>query len=147
MLNIIKGWIFCLLLMLPLSMTSVAAEGNLKIVVNKIESDQGQLFLRVYNQPEKWLSDDFVVEKSYKVASLLKDNSVVLSLTLPQGEYALSVFHDLDNDGEVKRNYMGMPAEPVVMSNNAPPMFGPPKYKAAKFILGDKPVVQELDLN
>ncbi len=50
------------------------------------------------------------------------------------GAYAVSVMHDIDNDGELDTNMVGRPKEPWGVSNDAPAeRFGPPKFEAAKF--------------
>lgn len=52
---------------------------------------------------------------------------------LTAGEYALSVMHDEDGDGELDKNLFGAPAEGWGTSNDAPARtFGPPKWEDAK---------------
>ena len=53
--------------------------------------------------------------------------------SLPPGEYAIRVMHDVDGNGELKTNLVGMPTEPRGMSNDAKGRFGPPKWTDAKF--------------
>ena len=65
---------------------------------------------------------------------------------LPPGEYALSIFYDKNDNGELDTNFIGIPKEPVALSNNARPSFGPPKYKDAVFTLGDETVVQRISI-
>ena len=48
------------------------------------------------------------------------------------GDYAVTVIHDVDSNGELKTNFLGLPKEPVGMSNNHVPKFGPPKFKKSK---------------
>lgn len=52
---------------------------------------------------------------------------------LAPGDYALSVMHDEDGDGEIDKNFFGIPTEGWATSNDAPPRaFGPPKWEDAK---------------
>ena len=37
---------------------------------------------------------------------------------IPPGVYAVSIMQDLDNDGHVRTNLIGLPKEPVGLSNN-----------------------------
>lgn len=52
---------------------------------------------------------------------------------LAAGRYALSVYQDLDGDGRLKSNFLGIPREPVAVSNNASSRFGPPRFADAAF--------------
>ena len=52
---------------------------------------------------------------------------------LPPGKYALSCFHDLNGNGKLDTNWMGIPNEPYGFSNNARPQFRAPKWAEAAF--------------
>jgi uncharacterized protein (DUF2141 family) len=125
---------------------SAADNPNLRVIATNIQSDEGQVIVWVYDNKDDWLSDRYRTVKSVKVAGNRVSGSVTLELLLPPGEYALSVFHDLDNDTKLKSNFMGIPREPAALSNNAKPKFGPPKYKDAVFTIGDRLVEQKLGL-
>ena len=53
----------------------------------------------------------------------------------PAGDYAISLYYDENNNGTLDSNFIGIPKEPVALSNNARPKFGPPKYRDAVFAL------------
>jgi uncharacterized protein (DUF2141 family) len=61
------------------------------------------------------------------------------------GEYALSVFHDENGNGQLDTRFMGIPKEPFGASNDARGRFGPPKFDDARFVV-DQGVV-ELTIN
>jgi uncharacterized protein (DUF2141 family) len=122
-------------------------EPNLRIIVSNVKTDQGSIIVWVYDKPEDWLSDRFRTQKVVAVAGHRVDGSVTLDLKLPAGEYALSVFQDVDDNGKLARNFIGLPKEPAGLSNNATPGFGPPKYKDAKFRIADSVVEQKITLN
>ncbi|MEQ5787176.1 DUF2141 domain-containing protein [Erythrobacter sp. NFXS35] len=48
------------------------------------------------------------------------------------GTYAVSAFHDANNNGRLDSNFIGLPLESVGMSNN-PKLNGPPRFKPARF--------------
>lgn len=52
------------------------------------------------------------------------------------GTYAVSAFHDLNANGALDANFIGLPKEPVGMSNN-PKIMGPPRFKPAQFSHAD----------
>jgi len=50
------------------------------------------------------------------------------------GAYAISAFHDANNNGKLDSNFLGLPLEAVGMSNN-PKLNGPPRFKPARFTI------------
>lgn len=65
------------------------------------------------------------------------EGAPALELQAPSpGRYAIRLFHDVDGDGELDSNLMGLPTEPYGTSNDAPPRFGPPAFDDAVFELG-----------
>lgn len=65
---------------------------------------------------------------------------------VPAGEYALVVHHDINSDGVLDKNFIGIPTEPLAFSNGYRPK-GPPSYQRARFTLNDgQTAVMELDL-
>ncbi len=54
---------------------------------------------------------------------------------VPDGTYAIAVFHDENGNGKLDKNFIGIPAEGVGVSNNRFPFIGPPSWKDAKFVL------------
>jgi uncharacterized protein (DUF2141 family) len=52
---------------------------------------------------------------------------------IPPGEYAISAFHDANDNKKMDTNLFGIPKEPIGISNNATGFMGPPKYNDAKF--------------
>ena len=113
---------------------AVAADDvNLRVIATNVKSDQGKLYVWVYDKKDDWLSDRYRTQKSVAVAGNRSGDKVTLELLLPAGEYALSIFQDVNDDGKLERNFIGKPKEPAGLSNNLRPKFGPPKYKDAAF--------------
>jgi uncharacterized protein (DUF2141 family) len=80
------------------------------------------------------------------IADARDGDLVWAEMHLPPGEYALSIFYDSNDNGELDTNFIGIPKEPVALSNNARPKFGPPKYKDAVFTLGEEPLTQSISM-
>ena len=81
-----------------------------------------------------------------KVASFNPDSVTVVFENLKPGEYAVSVFHDQNNNGKMDTNAVGIPKEGFAFGNNATGLFGPPSFDNAKVILEHKNVTQVLKL-
>ena len=54
---------------------------------------------------------------------------------LPDGTYAVGVFHDVDGNQALSKNFLGIPEEPFGFSNNVRGRFGPPSFMEASFSL------------
>jgi uncharacterized protein (DUF2141 family) len=52
---------------------------------------------------------------------------------LPFGTYAVTVHHDVNDNGEMERAWYGKPKEPTGASNNPSMKFGPPTFEKSKF--------------
>jgi len=48
------------------------------------------------------------------------------------GTYAVSAFHDANDNGKLDTNFLGIPREAVGLSNN-PRIMGPPRFDPARF--------------
>ncbi|HUB07511.1 MAG TPA: DUF2141 domain-containing protein [Myxococcales bacterium] len=57
---------------------------------------------------------------------------------LPPGTYAVAAFEDENGNGKCDRNFLGIPKEPVGVSNDAKGTFGPPPFDKARFQLTAK---------
>ena len=128
-----------------LATASMAAEqsANLRVVATNVKSDQGKIYVWVYDKKDDWLSDRYRTQKNVTVAGNRTDDTVTIELLLPAGEYALSVFQDVNDDGKLERNFIGIPKEPAGLSNNVRPRFGPPKYKDAQFTVTVDSLVEQ----
>lgn len=58
---------------------------------------------------------------------------------LPEGRYAAKAFHDVNGNGKMDLNWMGIPKEPYAFSNDAMGSMGPPRYEQAAFTVGKGP--------
>ncbi|MGB0892036.1 MAG: DUF2141 domain-containing protein [Flavobacteriaceae bacterium] len=94
-----------------------------------IKSNKGKLYVAVYNNKKSFL------KKAFKGAIVkIEDNKAIVILEdIPTGVYAVSAFHDANDNKKMDTNFFGIPKEPIGVSNNAKGFMGPPKYKDAKF--------------
>jgi len=120
--------------------------GILMVEISGLKDASGNVYIAVYDSDSTWLSDEMVLNQKVDIADALDGDLVRTELLLPLGNYALSVFYDQDGDGELKTNFIGMPKEPIALSNNAVAKFGPPKYSDAVFSLGAQPIIQSLSI-
>lgn len=111
--------------------TAGEAPTILNIEVVGIKQIQGYIVVAVYDSPDTFLSNDVVASEGWTVVS----DTLNASIQLEAGKYAISIFHDLNSDGEFNTNILGIPKEPFGFSNNAKGNFGPPDFEKAAFEL------------
>lgn len=120
------------------SVTCFSQQHTLTIEVDGFDNDKGQLVLGVCNKKENFLKEyaygDVVKIKNKKATVVIKN--------LPSGDYAISLFHDVNSNNILDKNMFGIPSEDYGFSNNAKGTFGPPKYDDAKFNLIENKVIK-----
>jgi uncharacterized protein (DUF2141 family) len=95
--------------------------------------NKGNILLALYDSNENYLKN---AVRSSKVE--VKDKKAVIRFdNLEKGVYGFSFFHDVDNNGKLNKNFMGIPKEPYGFSNNEKGKFGPPDFEKIRFPLQD----------
>ncbi len=124
-----------LILLTLLVLSSFAQSANelieCTITIENIKGSEGKLVIAVFDNEEDYLEKD-VLNKEIKVTG---NATEVVKLMLPAGEYAVAVFHDLNNNHELDKNLIGWPQEAFGFSNKSMGMFGPPTYNESKFTI------------
>jgi uncharacterized protein (DUF2141 family) len=120
--------------------------GEVQVELSGLQDAAGDLYITVYDSEDSWLGEERVMVQKVVIEEARTDGVVFSVLELPPGEYALTIYHDTNGSGDLDTNFIGIPKEPVAMSNNAKAKFGPPKYDDAKFTLGDEPLVQRMSM-
>ena len=119
---------------------------TVELQLSGLRDASGNIYIAVYNSEDAWLGDTTVLQKKVVIAEALDGDIVRAGLHLQPGEYAFSIFYDSNNNGKLDTNFIGIPKEPLAMSNNARPKFGPPRYEDADFVVADEWVIQRLTI-
>ena len=105
---------------------------TLTVEVSNIENSRGQILIGLYNQADGFTKIDRVYTKG--VLTTLDSSRVSYTFTdIPDGEYAISVFHDENSNSELDTNFIGIPKEGYGFSNNVRPMLRAATFDEAKF--------------
>ncbi len=105
----------------------------LEVTVTNLKSEKGSIRIGLFDKEEDFLKNAVkgkVVKASGKEVTVRFEN-------LEPGEYALSVIHDENENGELDSNALGIPKEGFAFGNNAMGSFGPPSFEKAKVKVGD----------
>lgn len=123
-----------LLFMMILCFSSHAfAQNKLTVHVKGLKNDKGQVVVGLYQGEKNFL------RKLYfgKIVAIKNQEATVEFDHLPSGEFAISLFHDENENGKLETGWFGIPKEDYACSNGAKGFMGPPKYSDAKFKINE----------
>lgn len=130
--------VIAVLLFTLLAPVAMASEHSsvVKLTVSNIQSQVGKLYISVYDSKDTFLGDTKAFEQVVGLEQM-KDGALEVQLSLPYGAYAISVHHDSNANGKMDTNFIGIPKEPVGLSNGHVPRFGPPKFSKAQIEISE----------
>ena len=134
------------LLVLGLSFLSFATPkgGQLNIFVENINTSKGVIWVGIYNSQNNFLVKERSILKKIKVNH---EGSANISIpSLPYGEYAIAIFHDINENGTLDNNYFGVPTEPYAFSGQLKSKWRLPLYNEVKFYFWKKNSTLKLKL-
>lgn len=136
-----KNW-FLTFVVMTLAVTGVLAQGSIEVTVKNIKEAKGSIRVGLFNNEETFLEKPI----EGKVVKATNGEVTVVFEGLPTGNYAISIIHDENDNGELDSNIMGIPKEGFAFGNNAMGMFGPPDFDKAKVSVNGQKVRQEITL-
>lgn len=112
------------------SLVADTLTAELVLEVSGIAPSEGALMIAVFDSAEAWNGGEPVAG----MRAVVEGESLSVSMgELPAGTYGVKMYHDVNGNGELDTNLMGIPSEPFAFSNNAVGRFGPPNWTAAQF--------------
>ncbi len=122
----------CLTTWANLKHSSDSERFKLTVEVDNIRHTDGQpLRIAIVNK-ELFLSDKKPLE--YAILEV-RESKANFTFNLPKGDYAVSVFHDLNGNEKLDKNFFGAPTEPYGFSRNHKPVMRAPKFEEVQITL------------
>ncbi len=111
---------------------------DLTLEFEATEFGGGSILFALFN------SEDSHMENNYKAASSsFKDGKTKIVIeNLPKGFYSFSYYHDVNSNGELDKNMVGIPKEPYGFSNGQKGNFGQPNFQESKIEIKIDTVIQ-----
>ena len=128
---------FLLIALFPLALS---AQYRLEVEALGVESSEGSVQVAIYREASGFLKMDHVYRNAGSKAT--QGMTRVVFEDLPEGEYALAVFHDENGNDELDTNWIGVPKEPFGFSKARMKTFGPPKFRECAITLRQDQVIQ-----
>jgi uncharacterized protein (DUF2141 family) len=89
------------------------ADSNITLEINGVTVQGGLVYVAVYSN-----ENDYKAEApSIKFILDPVGSTVSRNFLLPDGEYVVSVFQDTNSNGGLDKNFLGIPREPVGITN------------------------------
>ena len=107
---------------------------NLTVQIDNVESTSGVIWVGVYDSADNFLNKDKAILKRIEIR-----HPGVVSLRISDllygKDYAVAVLHDLNNNGDLDRNFFGIPTEPFAFSGTIHSSWRAPRFDEVKFRL------------
>lgn len=130
------------LTIIVISLTTLKSFGqeSLDIKILNIKKNTGNVVVEIYSSKTSWLKTPY-----QKVTLPSNQNAQTASFKVPYGKYAITVYQDLNDNGEADMNFLGIPKELVGFGNNYKP-FGEPKFESCQIVFSATSKPQEIRL-
>ena len=102
--------------------------GTIELVISETSTDEGVIQLLIFNQEKGWPES---LDDAWMMVSIsIKDGIAKKTIPhVPPGSYAITVFHDHDRNGQIRKNKVGYPLDDFGFSNNPSLLFGVPSFE------------------
>ena len=121
-------------LVILLTSAHLPAQNKIEATINNFENNKGLCRACLFNSAASFeKSDPFLclqVNVIGRTARVVFDN-------VPDGTYAIFVFHDANNNNKMDKSWLGIPSEGYGASKNKLPFAAAPKFDANKFFLSN----------
>lgn len=138
--------LFTIICLLLVTFSSINAQdkpvGDITVVISNFDNNQGKAYIALYNSEASFLNKGFEATFS----KIEKNSCAVTFKDVPNGTYAVSMFHDENDNNKMETTLFGIPTEDYGCSNNATGFMGPPKWDDAKFEINNKSITQHITL-
>ncbi len=108
----------------------VNANAVMHVIINGVKQNVGSVRVAVYDKAETFLEPKKYIYTKSIVADM--NSPMQLDFSLPFGDYAVTAYHDLNDDHHLDQNYLGVPTEPYALSNNVNVKWRRPTFEETK---------------
>lgn len=116
---------------------------DLTVEIGNIEHVKGTIRMGIYDNADKFPKEGGAMRNEQFTVTASNLKCVVRNL--PYGEYAIALYHDVNNDNVCNMNFVGMPKEAYGFSNNIKPVLSAPSFSSTRFTF-NKPSLIRISL-
>lgn len=130
-------------LILAATISGPVSAAELVVKVATVEQATGKMMISIYDSESNFR--ETVAADTSRAA--IKGEMKFSFPDLATGDYAIMVFHDLNDNGKLDSNLLGLPKEPWGGSLQGKSVFGAPKWSDTQFNLTDAGLSVSITLN
>ena len=109
-------------------------QGRVEVTMTGFKNDDGMALVAFFLDATVWPDGDAAVFGT-AVVPIEDGRAIAVFEDVPAGPFAVSVFHDENDNGELDTAALGIPSEPYGFSGDARDLFGPPSFEEARIEL------------
>lgn len=121
-------------------------KATLEVTIGNVKNDKGFILVSLFNEEDGFPGQSDSAFKNEKIAADLTENKIVFE-NIPLGTYAIAVFHDENDNGQLDKNLLGIPTEGYGSSNNQKKLFRAPNFDECKFKVEEAAISIDIRLN
>ncbi|MGB3799951.1 MAG: DUF2141 domain-containing protein [Lewinella sp.] len=126
------AWLFSASTVAPAA--GAAAEvATLELRIENIASHQGTIWVGIYESEDDFLNRERARLIHRSVRHMGSTQVLIDGLTINK-RYAVAVFHDVNDNGDLDTNWLGLPAEPYALSRPLQSWFRAPRFEEMSFV-------------
>jgi uncharacterized protein (DUF2141 family) len=127
----------CALLLAPL----VAASATVEVRVSGVRDARGKINVALCDK------ERFLKACAYSATAPAQTGETTVAIKdVPAGTFAVLAYQDVNENGQLDRNALGVPSERYGFSRAARGKFGPPGFQEAAIEIGEEPLVTTVRL-
>ena len=116
----------------PLLSANDQPKNFVTVIVTDIGGQKGEIMAALFASEKSFPNDS---KAAFKVAKTpaAGGKAVLQFEQVPPGKYAIALFHDVNGDGKLNTNVIGIPKEGYGVSNNVKNLFSGPSFRQSAF--------------
>lgn len=112
---------------------SLIAQSNIIVNINNFKNDNGVCRACLFNNSNSFQNKSGAL--ACKSAKVVNGASIITFNADAEGDYAVMVFHDENNNNFFDKNFLGIPKEGYGASKNKLPLAAAPSFKSNSFVI------------
>lgn len=109
-------------------------QGTLVVNITNIRENKGAVHIALYDDPATFLHKEGVCSGAVMPPAAAESLQWVAE-GRAYGAYTLAVFHDINNNGRLDKNVLGIPTEPYAFAVKEPSKWQSPTFEEVAFIM------------
>ncbi len=116
--------------------------GDIEVLITGLKSDEGTVRIGLYDDELNY--KEGLRSFRHQVIPIESGIAKCTFESIPYGEYAITLYHDENENVLLDKRITGIPKESYGFSNNIKPKLGMPEFEKTKFVFNQNKMHQEI---